>query len=131
MASLVLNSLILPFAILITATTYDLHPISCIIGPGDQFIEYNEATKTVEIGYRDGIVLYQIIAWITVILLWLMFAINTYCFYWSNFKIVKELENLVNVNFVKKLNEELTDDDGKKVTVIRELKMKLNVHIPE
>ena len=57
-----------------------------------------------------------------------MFTINLYCFYWSNFKIVKELENLVNFNLVKKLKEELIDDDA---TVIRKLKMKLNVHIPE
>ena len=113
MASLVFNSLILPFAIFITATTYDLHPFSCIAGPGEQLIEYNEATKTVEIRYRDGIVIYQLIAGITVALLWVMFAINIYCFYWSNFNIVKKLENLVNVKLVEKLEEELTDEDGK------------------
>ena len=130
MASLVLNSLILPFAILITATTYDLHPISCLVGPGDQFIEYNETTKTVEIRYRDGIVLYQITAWITVALLWLTFAINIYCFYWSNLKIVKELENLVNINLVDKLADGLTDEDGKTdegKDIIKEIKEKLNV----
>ena len=97
--TLFINSLILPIALFLCFTTYDLHPFSCIPMQEEKYIEYsrtkNANTGTVEIQFPDWIKAYRIAAIILLFLFGFIFLISTICFHACNFKIVEQLKGQV------------------------------------
>ena len=108
--TLFINSCIIPFAIFLSFTTYDLHPLSCISEQGDNFIEYtrmpnNMKGGTVEIQFPDWIKIYRIVAIIALFILGLGFLINILCFYVCNFRIIEKLETQVKIMIEEKTKQ--------------------------
>ena len=98
--TLFFSSCIIPIAIFLSFTTYDLHPLSCISEEGENFIEYTRMandmkTGTVEIRFPDSIRAYRIAAITVLIILGLGFFINTLFFYGCNLKIIEDFETQV------------------------------------
>ena len=40
-------------------TSYDIHPLGCVVGPDEDSIEYFNDTGRVELGFPEGLVVYQ------------------------------------------------------------------------
>ena len=53
------EALFLVFALPFILTSYDLHPLGCVVGPDEDSIEYFNDTGRVELGFPEGLVVYQ------------------------------------------------------------------------
>ena len=54
-----LPTILLSLSIPISALSYDLHPLSCIVGVSEDNIHYNTVTQTVDLNFSDGVVNFQ------------------------------------------------------------------------
>ena len=108
--TLFISSCIIPTAIFLSFTTYDLHPLSCLSAEGENLIEYTRMTNdmktgTVEIRFPDSIRTYRIVAIVVLIILGLGFFINTLVFYGCNFKIIENFKIQVKTKIEEKRKE--------------------------
>ena len=99
--------IILPIAILLSALSYDLHPLSCIFVASEDTISYNETSKTVEIRYSDGILLFQKISVFFVVLLAVHFFIIILGFAYLNYTVIKRLKGQVNEIKITVIKQEI------------------------
>ena len=104
---LTVSVITLPIAILLSALSYDLHPLSCIFGISEDTISYNETSKTVEIRYSDGILLFQKISAFFVVLLALNFLIIILGFAYLNYTVIKRLKGQVNEIKITVIKQEI------------------------
>ena len=95
LSTLFINSFILPIALFLCFTTYDLHPFSCIPRQEEKYIEYSRMKNAVEIQFPDWIKIYRKIAIAFIFLFGFIFLINTVCFHACNFKIIEKLKEKV------------------------------------
>ena len=87
---------LLPTLLLIAGLSYDLHPLACMAGPGEDVIEYDAITKTVEIRYSDQLLVAQKIMAIFVLCLATLFAICVIGFLYCNYYIITKLKEQIN-----------------------------------
>lgn len=105
MVPLSFNAIILPLSIFFGFLSYDLHPVSCIFGPGEDNIAYNddETKYTVEIRFSSHVLLFQIIVFSILLIVFIVFMpMNIYLFYYSSKKVV----NLMKEKIKEKLEKQ-------------------------
>jgi len=67
---------------------YDLHILSCILEPSEDFIDYNTTTQTVELRYSENLSRSQTAVGVILLFLGIGFLLNCFLFYFCTFKIV-------------------------------------------
>ena len=98
MTALFLSTIGLPFAILLSFLSYDLHPLSCILAaPSEDSIVYNVTTEAVHINFSENVLLYQKVMAGIIVVIGVCFIINVFCFYCVNYCIIDMLKTKVNV----------------------------------
>jgi len=93
--SLIISILLLPIGMFLAFITYDLHPISCMLEPGDDFIDYDSTTETVQIQFTDNVVRFQRVMAYLIIVIVITFTLNVVAFFWLNIWIVNSLKEQV------------------------------------
>ena len=81
--------------IVLTFLFYDLHPLSCIHGEREKYINYDAENESVEIHFASSILLAQKVVGIILPVLALAFVINAIFFYLCNVQMVKILAKYV------------------------------------
>ena len=102
--SLFLSVAILATGIILTFLFYDLHPLSCIHGQREKYIDYNETEESVRVHFSKEIVRTQKGVGIILPLLALAFVFNAFAFYHCNVCIIK-----IFVRYVEKESKNETD----------------------
>ena len=100
--TLLISVFLLPSAIFLSFISYDLHLLSCIVGPAEEYINYDPSDNTVELRYSDNILLFQKIIGFIIFVSVLILLLNAVCFYLSNSVIVDK--------FKPSVKETLLDD---------------------
>jgi len=105
--------LLLFFSVLIVVITlglsllfYDLHVLSCVFEPSDDFIEYKEAKQAVEIHYSDNLSLSQKIAGGILFALFILFFINCFLFYHCTSLMIHKLKDSLKIKCKQAKNNE-------------------------
>jgi len=88
--SLILSIAIITTSMILGGLFYDLHLLSCILEPSEEFIEYNATTQTVELRYSDNLSRSQTAVGAISSLLGIAFLLNCFLFYFCTFKIVND-----------------------------------------
>lgn len=103
--SLCLSVVTLFLGIILTFLFYDLHPISCIRGQGEKYIDYDETNESVRIHFSNGILLTQKIVGVTLPILAFLFVINAFFFYYCNIHIIKIFAEYVKTQLQNNMDE--------------------------
>ena len=97
---------ILFMGIVLTFLFYDLHPLSCIHGQREKYIDYDETNKSVKIHFSDSILGAQKGVGVILPILALLFMLCAFIFYCSSVCIIDI--------YVRCVNNDETDNDGHK-----------------
>jgi len=89
--------LIVVMALGLSLLFYDLHVLSCVFEPSDDFIEYKEAKQAVEIQYSDNLSLSQKIAGGVLFALFILFFINCFFFYHCTSLMIHRLKDSLKI----------------------------------
>ena len=109
--TLIILVLLLHSTIFLVFISYDLHPLSCIVRPAEEFIEYDSFTKTVELRYSDDMLLFQKMIVFVILVSAIVYLLNAACFYLPNSMIVNNLKDELNDEpMIKKLT--IAKDDA-------------------
>lgn len=96
MTTLFLSTVGLPSGILMSFLSYDLHPLSCIFGPSEDYISYNVTTEAVYMNFSESILTYQRVTAGIIVVLGVCYIINASCFYCFNMCIIYIFKKQVN-----------------------------------
>ena len=103
--SLLLSVALLPIDMFLASMTYDLHPLSCILEPGDDYINYDNTTETVKLGFTENVVTFQHSMAFLIIVIGIFFILNILLFYkvnsWIIGKFKMELATKINLDSKK------------------------------
>ena len=109
--ALLISVFLLPSTVFLAFTSYDLHALSCIVEPSEEFINYDPSTNTVELRYSDNILWFRRIIVGFIILFSLVLLINAGCFYLCNSIIINNLKPRVNIYLNEMVNRISTDQN--------------------
>jgi len=104
---LFLSVVIVVLALGLSLLVYDLHVLSCVFEPSDDFIEYKEAKQAVEIRYSDKLSLFQKIAGGLLFALFLLFLFNCFLFYHCTLLMIHKLKKSLKLK-CKQANKTMT-----------------------
>jgi len=65
----------LAIATTLITTSYDPHPLACVVGPNDDMIRYNNETQRVDLNFTDSLRVYQLVAVSLSIIMFILVAI--------------------------------------------------------
>ena len=86
--SLILSVSIITTSMILGGLFYDLHLLSCILEPSEDFIEYNTTTQTVELRFSDNLSQSQTAVGAISFVLGIAFLVNCFLFYFCTFWVV-------------------------------------------
>ena len=86
--SLILSVSIITTSMILGGLFYDLHLLSCILEPSEDFIEYNATTQTVELRFSDNLSRSQTAVGAISFILGIAFLLNCFLFYFCTFWVV-------------------------------------------
>ena len=100
--SLLLSVTLLPIGMFLASITYDLHPLSCILEPTDDYIDYDNTTETVKLRFTENVVTFQHVMAFLIIVIGIIFILNILLFYkvnsWIIGKFKMELATKINLD---------------------------------
>ena len=86
--SLALSVTMITTSLILGGLFYDLHILSCILEPSEEFIDYNTTTQTVELRFSENLSRSQTAVGVISLFLGIGFLLNCFLFYFCTFKIV-------------------------------------------
>ena len=99
--SLTLSIIIITTTLILGGLFYDLHLLSCILEPSEEFIEYNATTQTVELRYSDNLSRGQTAVGAISFFLGIAFMVNCFMFYYCTFWVVNSWKQRLAEEFKK------------------------------
>ena len=102
--SLTLSVVIITTNLILGGLFYDLHLLSCILEPSEEFIEYNTTTQTVELRYSDNLSRSQKVVGAISLFLGIAFLLNCFMFYYCTFWVVNGWKQKLTEELKKKLS---------------------------
>ena len=97
--SLLLSITIITTSMILGGLFYDLHLLSCILEPSEDFIDYNTTTQTVELRYSENLSRSQTAVGVISLLLGIGFLLNCFLFYFCTFRIVNSWKEKLIMDF--------------------------------
>ena len=113
--TLIISVMLLPSTIFLVFISYDLHPLSCIVGPAEEFIEYDPSTKAVELRYSNNMLLFQKMIGFVILVSAIVLLLNAACFYLLNSIIVNNLKPSVKTYLSEELNKSTRADNNESI----------------
>ena len=86
--------------------SYDLHPLTCIVQPAEEFISYNATSNRVEIDFSNHLRDFQRSTGAIVIVLSLAFLFLAWCFYYLSNKVIEYIKDEAK-NHIDKITKQL------------------------